>query len=204
MAFTKDYIELLYNYRAVYRDKRRIIGDWYGNITSGQLKVYSDESVTDFSRPEWFYIPDLDDLFEFLTNQIRAVQEKDEPAKLIELRFTPEKNWTLEVRTEDGLIHRSAHAKSPHEVLWNAINGLSVFAVLEARPEERAKIFAFKKKYGELAWRDIVADSGGAINATPVAQTPGKRASAEEKKVGFLTDFCVAWREVWRMWAGRL
>ena len=203
MAFTKDYIELLYNYRGVYRDKKRIIGDWYGNITTGELKVYSDESATDFSRPDWFYLPDLDDLFEFLANQIRAIQEKDEPAAMIELRFTPEQNWTLEIRTQEGLINRSAHAKSPHEVLWNALNGLSIFAVLEADPEERAKIFAFKKKYGELAWREMVADCGGAINATPAQRPRRKRAAAEQKKVGFLTDICVAWREVWRIWVCR-
>lgn len=149
MAFTKDYIELLYRYRSVYRHKRRIMGDWYGNITSGQLKVYNGESVTDFSRPEWFYIPDLDDLFEFLANDIRAVQEKDEPAALIELRYTPEKNWTLEIRTQDGLIHRSASARSPHEVLWSALNGLSVFAVVEADPEEGPEYFQGGKNTAE-------------------------------------------------------
>lgn len=189
MAFTKDYIELLYHYRAVYRHKRRIIGDWYGNITSGQLKVYSGESVTDFNRPEWFYIPDLDDLFEFLTNQITAIQEKDEPAKLIELRFTPEKNWTLEVRTQDGLIHRSAHAKSLHEVLWNALNGLSAFAVLEADPEERAKIFSRNKEYGGLAWRGEVENTGMEADATRAGRACTKGTTIEERKMSFLTDF---------------
>lgn len=137
MAFTEDYLKLCYNYRRIYQNKRRIKGDWYVNLATAQVKVYDGESPADFTGPDWFYVPDLDDLFEFLDIQIRLTQETEQPAKVIALTYRPDTKWGIEVALENGLVHRTVHGKSPHEVLLNAIYALSAFVVKGADPKGR-------------------------------------------------------------------
>src|SRR5690349_18554555 len=145
MAFTKEYLSLCYQYRTIYQHKRRIKGDWYANIQTGDLKVYDGESEERFKGPEWFYVPDLDDLFEFLHIQIRQCQETDLPAEATVLTYKPETKWEIEVALQSGLRHRSVKGDSPHEVLLQAIYAMSAYVVTETDPEKRREIFFMKQ-----------------------------------------------------------
>lgn len=137
MAFTQDYLELCCKYRRIYQNKRRIKGDWYANLATPEIQVYDGKSAADFTGPDWFYVPDLDDLFEFLDIQIRLTQEAEQPAKLIDLTYRPDQKWCIQVSLENGLVHRTVNGESPHEVLLNAIYALSAFVVKGTDPKRR-------------------------------------------------------------------
>lgn len=188
MAFTQAYIQLCYSYRSIYRHKTRKTGDWYGNLTTQELKVNSPDSQTDFNDPRWFYIPDLDDLFEFLNIQIKGCQVKDLPAKSIELTFSPATNWQLKLELENGFIFLSVGGKSPHEVLLQAIFQMSPYVAKSTDPAEKAKELFMKQKYRELVWRDRFFDNDKVTAPKPTTE-----------RLGVFKELLEAWREVRRL-----
>lgn len=180
MAFHPDYIMICYHYRSIYKNKTRKIGDWYCNLTTSEIKVYNQESTTDFNKPEWFYIPDMDDLFEFLINQIKACQTTDLPAESIELTFKSEKGWRLEVTLENGLITNSFGGKSPHEVTLQCIYQMSLYVMDE-------KMETFKN------------DDPDPEQPKPKEPLKRKLKRAKKEQAGFLADLLMAFKKVGKM-----
>lgn len=205
MAFTQNYLKICYNYRGLYQNKRRITGGWYGNISTGQLRV--DDGISKmFSGPDWFYIPDLDDLFEFLNNQIKAIEGDDRPAKSIELKYESDKGWFVVVELHNGIIHHSVNGDSPHSVLLNAIHALSAFIDRDQEKRERDSAEFMRRKYAQLLmqeeiFRDDMEDDNTAPKGCQARFGEKKRPRRRrlEKKSGLWTKL----KEVWREWMQR-
>lgn len=190
MAFTQDYLQMCYEYRTIYRSKTKKIGDWFGNVTTSEMKLINPDSRTDFNDPEWFYIPDLDDLFEFLAIQIRGCQAKELPAESIELVFNSATNWEVQIKLKDSFIFKSVGGKSPHEVMLQLIFQMSPYATTDTDPVKKAKILLLKNKYpGVFREVEMFKDDKQAF----------QKPKPEKKKPGILADILEAFREVMRM-----
>jgi len=71
--FTEAYLMQCIRMKDVFRRKRTFSGDWYIDTETG-LEVVSSRDVdrVRFDSPEVYYIPDTDDLLEFIDNQVEA------------------------------------------------------------------------------------------------------------------------------------
>lgn len=189
MAFTQDYIQLCYEYKTIYEGKSGKTGDWYGNVATSELKVLNPDSKTDFNDPSWFYIPDLDDLFEFLAIQIRGCQAIELPAESIQLVFNPARNWEVQIRLKDSFILKSVGGKSPHEVMLQAIFQMSPYASAKRDQVKKAESPLIIKKYCKML-----------NDGKPKFQKP----KPKEKEPGMLAELLDAFREVMRMKRSRI
>jgi hypothetical protein len=83
---------------------------------------------------------------------------------------------------------------------------LSAFAVLEPDPVKRAKIFLMKKKYGDLAWREM-EDQRPMVAGSRRVGAPrikrAKRGGAELQRTSFFKELREACRAVCGMWIRR-
>lgn len=112
--------------------KLTFVGDWFIDLEKTKLNVVSQDLVDkiDFSSGKYAYVPDLDDLFELIDNQVKAWGNKVDDKK-IKIEYK-NREWNIEVwyqrpkNKENGYAITYSCGESLHEALSNAIIQMSV------------------------------------------------------------------------------
>jgi len=136
--------------REQHKNKRPLIGDWYVDCEAATpWKVLARPEDIESLSELAFWVPDLDDLFELLNNQIRFAG--DDPAETDITLKSEAGEWRLEVVFPDGILTKVGPHDSPHETLWKSLYCLSSVANLRrskgaAEPEEELTKEEIKNK----------------------------------------------------------
>jgi hypothetical protein len=129
MGFTREYLDLCHRWRDMFNNKEPKYGDWYGNLSAEQMRIFTGTSELKYGSSDCFYIPDLDDLFELLHCQVGAIQQLSEPQMQINVSFDNVRLWEANIEV-DGRITYVFKSESLHEALLKA---LAQMTILEKR-----------------------------------------------------------------------
>ncbi len=118
--FTVDYLRMCLSQRAQWSGKDAVLGDWYIDLVANDGDVVSRKDLgwVDFSSGRCAYVPDADDLLEFMDIQIRAWGDEPEK-KQLKITYDPEDKWKVEIHYA-GRITFAARQNSIHECLYRA------------------------------------------------------------------------------------
>ena len=130
--FSEKYLEYCFFNGINWIGKLTLVGDWFIDMKKIKLNVVSQDMIDkiDFSSGKYAYVPDLDDLFELIDNQIVAWGNKADDKK-IKIEYKDGK-WKIEVwyqrpkNKEKGYVTTYVSGESLHKALSNAITQMCV------------------------------------------------------------------------------
>ena len=126
MGFTSTYLERCWHNRKNWLRKRTSPGDWYlaGDPLELNISGQAEENPVDFSSDEVAFVPDTDDLFEFIDNQI-AARGIDPEQKSITISYTPADQWHIRIDYGDWSTV-AVRQESIHSLLAYALIQMSI------------------------------------------------------------------------------
>lgn len=125
--FTREYLELCFQEKGWWKQKA-VIGDWYADWTPpGDVDVVSEDKLDqiEYTSGRYSVIPDVDDLLDFMNQQIKAWGD-DPNARRFKLTYDTQDKWCCEIRYA-GRITFCANQNSIHEVLYKALKQMIRF-----------------------------------------------------------------------------
>jgi hypothetical protein len=129
--FTQEYILFCCNYRHLFSNKKAKVGDWYLDTKLQTLAVLSETDNFDSISDSVVYIPDLDDLFELLNNQITFTGASSEQCLI---KINQEKGkWSMEIHQPAGITF-IGEKESLHLALFRALFQMSTLAPKNLSP----------------------------------------------------------------------
>ena len=126
MGFTSTYLERCWQSRKNWSRKRTNPGDWYltGDPLELKLAGLVEENPVEFSSDEVAFVPDTDDLFELIDNQV-AARGIDPKQKTITISYTPADQWQLRIDYGEWSTVAVRH-ESIHSLLAYALIQMSI------------------------------------------------------------------------------
>jgi hypothetical protein len=132
MKFKTDYILSCLKNKDRFKNVTPKYGDWYGNVSTKRVLVVTSPKDITYGTPESFYVPDLNDLFQLMDNQVCAIQEKEKPEMKVTFSTDSESPWKLDLELPSGSITMISKAGSPHEALLQGLIQLCGLLVYDA------------------------------------------------------------------------
>jgi hypothetical protein len=125
MSFSAEYLKWCWEHRSIWSKKETCVGDWY--LTGDPLDLHlvgeGEEGSVSFSNPQFAFVPDADDLFELVDNQIKFLGV-DPGTKVLSIHYDPENRWHMTIEYDDG-ISFAQRKESLHSMLIGIIHALA-------------------------------------------------------------------------------
>jgi hypothetical protein len=117
--FDTKYVAKCIESQDVWRGKGTYMGDWYLDNNKQTMDVVSSEKINDiiFSDKNYIYIPDLDDIMEFINLHIEARGIKASDKEVI-IKYADGK-WNASIKYGDDITY--GNGDSMHEVLLGCV-----------------------------------------------------------------------------------
>lgn len=126
MGFSREYLQQCVDGRKRWAGKEAQHGDWHFDAKRQVIDVAAIDMVpgVEYKSGRFVYIPDANDLLEFIDNQVGAWGFKPEEKRLT-ISYEPDKRWKVSVTYGNRLTE--ARGASIHEALLRAVQQMIVF-----------------------------------------------------------------------------